>query len=42
MLSACVTGQEIIAAEGREPIEAARKHNDSPDFKVLKEFSLPA
>jgi len=42
VLSACVTGQEIIAAEGREPIDAARKHNDSPDFKVLKEFSLPA
>lgn len=38
VLSACVTGQEIIAAEGREPIEAAKKHNAGPEFKVLKEF----
>lgn len=42
VLSACVTGQEIMAAEGREPIDAARTHNDAPEFKVLKEFRLPA
>lgn len=42
VLSACVTGQEIMAAEGRGPIEEARKHNDAADFKVLKEFRLPA
>ena len=42
VLSACVTGQEIMAAEGREPIDAARAHNDAPEFRILKEFSLPA
>ena len=42
VLSACVTGQEIMAAEGREPIDAARTHNDEPEFTVLKEFRLPA
>lgn len=42
VLSACVTGQEIMAAEGRDPIDAARKHNDAAEFKVLKEFVLPA
>ena len=42
VLSACVTGQEIMAARGRGPIEEARKHNDAADFKVLKEFILPA
>lgn len=42
VLSACVSGQEIMAAEGRDPIDAARKHNDSPEFKVLREFVLPA
>ena len=42
VLSACVTGQELMAAEGRGPIDAARTHNDAPEFKVLKEFRLPA
>ncbi len=42
VLSACVTGQEIMAAEGREPIDAARKRNDAAEFTVLKEFRLPA
>ena len=42
VLSASVSGQEIIAAEGRGPVDAARKHNDGADFKVLKEFVLPA
>ncbi len=42
VLSASVTGQEIIAADGRGPIDAARSHNDAPEFTVLKEFRLPA
>ena len=42
VLSACVSGQELMAAEGRPAIDAARKRNDSAEFAVLKEFSLPA
>jgi 2-phosphosulfolactate phosphatase len=42
VLSACVTGQEIIAVEGRDPIDAARARNDSAAFAILKEFTLPA
>ena len=42
VLSACVSGQEIMAARGREAISAARALNDSAEFAVLKEFRLPA
>ncbi|MBN9239706.1 MAG: hypothetical protein BGO97_08405 [Micrococcales bacterium 70-64] len=42
VLSACVTGQEIIAADGRDRVDEARKHNDSAEFKVLREFVHPA
>ncbi|MBC7591754.1 MAG: 2-phosphosulfolactate phosphatase [Salinibacterium sp.] len=42
VLSACVTGQELLAAEGREPLDAARAANDSPDFVILREFSIRA
>jgi len=42
VLSACVTGQEIIAAEGRGPVDDARTRNDGAEFTVLTEFRLPA
>ena len=42
VLSACVTGQEIIAAEGRGPVDDARQRNDGAEFTVLTEFRLPA
>jgi 2-phosphosulfolactate phosphatase len=42
VLSACVTGQELMSTEGREPIDAARAANDEPAFRVLREFRLPA
>ena len=42
VLSASVTGQGIIAAEGREPVDAAKAANDSSEFRILREFSLPA
>ena len=38
VLSACVTGQELLAAEGRGPIDAAREANDSAEFSILREF----
>lgn len=42
VLSACVTGQEIMAEEGRDRIDAARALNEGADFTVLKEFVLPS
>ena len=42
VLSACVSGQELMAAEGRAAVDAARERNDDADFAILKEFSLPA
>ncbi|MCU1440748.1 MAG: hypothetical protein JWP85_1745 [Rhodoglobus sp.] len=40
VLSACVTGQELLAAEGRGPIDAAREANDGAEFRILREFVL--
>lgn len=42
VLTASVTGQEILAAEGIAAIDAAKLANASTDFVVLKEFSLGA
>jgi hypothetical protein len=42
VLSACVTGQELLAAEGRQVIDAARERNEGAAFAILKEFRLPA
>lgn len=42
VLSGSVTGQEILAADGRAPIDAAREANDSANFQILREFSFPA
>lgn len=42
VLSACVTGQELMAASGREVIAAAREAADSAEFGILQEFSLRA
>ena len=42
VLSACVTGQELLAVEGRGSIDAAREFNDGVTFAILKEFILPA
>lgn len=36
VLSASVTGQELIAAHGREVIAEARDRNDAPTFEVLR------
>jgi hypothetical protein len=38
VLSACVTGQELLAAAGRDPIDAARERNESAEFRILREF----
>jgi len=42
VLSACVTGQELIAADGRALVDDARSRNDAAEFTILKEFRLPA
>lgn len=39
VLSASVTGQELLLAEGPAAIDAAKAANGSADFAVLKEFS---
>lgn len=36
VLSASVNGQELIAAQGREVIAAARERNDAATFEVLR------
>ncbi|MBG6055673.1 hypothetical protein IWX81_002096 [Salinibacterium sp. CAN_S4] len=41
LLSACVSGQELLASSGRDAVEAARAANDSPEFTILREFRLP-
>lgn len=38
VLSASVSGQELIASGGRAPVDAARAANDSADFQILREF----
>lgn len=42
VLSASVTGQELIAEHGREHIDGAKLANAQPDLVVWREFSLPA
>ncbi len=42
VLSGSVTGQEILAAQGRAPIDAAREANDTDNFAILREFGFPA
>lgn len=42
VLSACVSGQELLAAAGRGPVDAAREANDGAGFRILREFVLPA
>lgn len=42
LLSASVTGVEIIEEHGREPIAAAKKANAEPSLRVLRELVLPA
>lgn len=36
VLSACVTGQELIAAHGRDVIAPARDRNDAARFEILR------
>ncbi len=36
VLSASVTGQELIAAHGREVIAEARERNEAPTFEILR------
>lgn len=42
LLSASVAGQALIAARGREPIDAAIEASSRPELRVLREFSPPA
>ena len=42
LLSASVTGVEIIEQHGRDPITAAKKANAEPSLRVLRELTLPA
>ncbi|MCU1406824.1 MAG: hypothetical protein JWQ43_3127 [Glaciihabitans sp.] len=42
VLSASVTGQQIITAHGKDFVTAARAANSQPDVVVLREFSLPS
>ncbi len=37
VLSACVSGQELIASEGRDRIEQARAENSAAAVRVLRE-----
>ncbi len=41
VLSASVTGQEVLAESGPEVVDAARTANASPEFDVLREFVTP-
>lgn len=40
VLSACVTGQELLLVEGRSTIDEARERNDGAQFAILKEFRV--
>jgi hypothetical protein len=40
VLSACVTGQQIIDREGRAAVEQAREANSQPRVTVLRELAL--
>ena len=40
VLSACVTGQELLGGGGRGRVDAAREANDGANFDILKEFRL--
>jgi len=42
VLSACTTGQEVLAADGRAAIDAARERNETASFGILQEFRLPS
>jgi 2-phosphosulfolactate phosphatase len=42
LLSASVTGQEVIAAAGRAAVDAAIEANSLPQLRVLREFSFPS
>lgn len=41
VLTASVTGQELLAASGPEALDAARQAAASSEFAVLREFTLP-
>lgn len=41
VLTASVSGQELLAASGPEAVDAARAAAASPEFAVLREFSHP-
>ena len=41
VLSASVTGQQIISVHGRDFVDAARTANSQPEVTVLREFTLP-
>lgn len=42
VLSACVSGQELLATGGRDALEAARGDHDSDRFDILREFTRSA
>jgi hypothetical protein len=42
VLSASVTGQELIAEHGREHIDGFKQANAQPGLVIWREFSLPA
>lgn len=42
VLSASVSGQEIIATEGRDRVEAAVSRNAASDAEILREFRIRA
>jgi 2-phosphosulfolactate phosphatase len=41
VLTASVSGQEILESEGAEAVDAARAASTSPEFSVLREFARP-
>lgn len=42
VLSGSVAGQQVLAAQGRGAIDAAREASESAEFGILREFRLPA
>lgn len=42
MLTACVAGKQLAAAEGREAVAAARRASESPEFALLRGFDESA
>lgn len=38
MLTACVAGKQLAAAEGRDAVAAARRASESPEFALLRGF----